>query len=110
MKPYLHPPGTDDDLFAHARRTDPDTSHSAAASVKNITTAHSQILGVLRGMGPLTDEQIYQHMRLDLLAKISESGCRSRRSELVNMAMVRDSGERRLTKAGRKSIVWAING
>jgi|SRR5882757_1673553 len=107
MKPYLIPPG-EDDLFAHARRTDPQTSRDAAASVQNITTAHSQILGILRGMGPLTDEQIYQHMTLDLLARISESGCRSRRSELVNMVMVRDTGERRLTKTGRKSIVWGI--
>jgi len=108
MKPYLHPPGTDDDLFAVARRRDPQTSHDAAASVHNITTAHSQIMAVLRGMGPLPDEQIYQHMTLDLLAKISESGCRSRRSELVIMAMVEDSQERKLTKSGRKTIVWRI--
>lgn len=110
MKPYLTLPG-DDDLFAHARRTDPGTSKDAAASVKKITEAHRHILDVLITWGAQTDEEIYNHLnhlRLANFIKISESGARTRRKELVDQAEILDTGERKLTKSGRKTIVWAI--
>ncbi len=107
MKPYLHPPGEDEDLFARARRSDPSTSHEAAASVRNITGMHRQILHAL-SFGALTDEEIYEDLTGIRQLRISPSGARSRRAELVDMAMVIDTGERKLTKSGRKTIAWRL--
>ena len=36
------------------------------------------------------------------------SGLRTRRSELVDAGLVVDSGERKLTQNGAKSIVWRL--
>jgi len=88
---------------AHARNADPVTSHQAAESVTNMRTLHSLILGVLVSAGPLTDEGIAENFSY---AMFSPSGLRSRRAELVRMGLVRDSGERKLTRSGRKTIVW----
>ncbi len=105
MKPYLHPPGEDEDLFAHARRSDPQTSKDAAASVRKITERHKDILDMLKLLTALTDEDIFREFRRAEI-KISESGARTRRKELVDMGLVEDSTERKLTKCGRKTIVW----
>lgn len=96
---------------AKARRTDPVTSHEAAASVGDLTNAQQMILDALRH-GPGTDEEIYE--RLPHFAKrsrkpiISVSGARTRRRELVDAGLVEDSGQRKLTEAGRKTIVWRV--
>lgn len=91
------------DLFAYARWSDPQTSFDAAASVTHISEAQNTILHILKLHGPLTDEQIF-----DWLCgyPISPSGARSRRNELVKMGKVLDTGERRLTRLERKSVVW----
>jgi hypothetical protein len=39
---------------------------------------------------------------------MSVSGARTRRSELVDVGMVEDSGRRELTQAGRQTIVWRV--
>ncbi len=107
MKPYLHPPGENEDLFAVARRNDPLTSHLAAASVKRITEFHKDILDMLKLYGPMTDEQIYRQFQLAEI-KISESGARTRRKELVDMAEVMFTGDTLFTKSGRKTQVWGL--
>lgn len=89
---------------AHARRTDPETSHAAARSVKNIGASQRKILWQLQNFGPMTDDQIYP-----LVARyMSPSGARTRRSELVAMkpAKVKDSGKRRTGTTGRKMTIW----
>jgi hypothetical protein len=95
-----------DDLFAHARNTDPATSHKAAASVKRIKESQAVIMKALGNSGPMTDEEIYRQVMPEI--PISVSGCRTRRKELVDLGFVMDIGERRYTKSGRQTIVWGL--
>lgn len=92
-----------------ARRTDPETSHEAAASVDNITATQSFVLQALKK--PRTDPQLIEAYRqLKKAPPASESGIRTRRSELVEKGLVVDSGTRSRTPFGRKAIVWSVNG
>jgi hypothetical protein len=88
----------------HARTTDPETSHEAAMSVTNITPLKYEILQRL--MTPMTDTDLYQLLRTDSRLIVTESGVRSRRSELVHAGLVRDTGERVRLATGRNAIVW----
>jgi hypothetical protein len=96
----------DEVIRAHARRSDPETSHAAAASVKNLTELQALILSALKDRPCIDDVLIARINNSGLLA--SASGIRSRRSELVALGMVRDSGQRETLPSGRKSIVWEI--
>lgn len=91
---------------AHARRTDPETSHAAAASVRNIRKSQSNILQVLKKNGPLSDEELIRHYRAAGLPPQSESGIRTRRAELVRLSLVVDSGDKAVTASGRNTILW----
>jgi hypothetical protein len=90
-----------------ARRTDPSTSHAAAASVGHLRENQARILDILRNNGPMDDEHIYRAY-VNRYARISLSGCRTRRKELVDLGLVVDSGKRSLTQANRKSIIWKL--
>jgi len=92
-----------------ARSTDPQTSWEAANSVTrfSITKTRAAILRVLTNEGPLTDEQIAE--QLADLSHTSPSGLRTRRKELVNAGMVRDSGQRKKMSSGRSAIVWELH-
>ena len=90
----------------YARHDDPETSHAAAESVRNVRQTHKLILHILHTRGPSTDEEVWQCIPN---GTVSVSGARSRRSELVGMRMVRDSGRRGKTKANRQTIIWEIN-
>lgn len=89
---------------AHARRTDPVTSHEAAASIEPDRMARGQqaIYDALVILGPMTDEELYPTVR----SHLSPSGARTRRAELVDVGRVRDSGVKRLLASGRRAIVW----
>lgn len=88
---------------AKARTTDPATSHAAAASVKQ-RPGHEAILAILDLFGPHTDEALYEWP--EVRAVCSPSGARTRRAELVDMGLVRDTGRREKTAANRDTIVW----
>lgn len=88
----------------HARTTDPETSHEAAQSVTNITPLKQEILQRL--MTPMTDTDLYQLLSTSSRLIVTESGVRSRRSELVQAGLVIDTGERVKLATGRKAIVW----
>lgn len=93
--------------MAHARKTDPTTSHAAAASVKDITTTQEFILMALTR--PLTDVDLVSAYRSFKSAPpASESGIRSRRSELVALGKVVDTGARERLESGRHAIVWQV--
>lgn len=94
---------TQPQLFAVARTTDPSTSWAAAASVRNIRRSQTEVLALITE--PLTDEEI-QKKAAAAGVKQSVSGLRTRRSELVDLGLVEDSGLRATTKAGRQSVRW----
>jgi hypothetical protein len=89
---------------AHARRTDPRTSHAAAASV-DVTAGQQHVLDLLAA-GPATDEDLVARARTAGIL-ISDSGVRSRRAELVRAGRVTEAGIG-TTTSGRKSTVWAV--
>jgi hypothetical protein len=107
---------------ARARRTDPGTSHAAARSV-NTTANHLAVLVVFRRCGPMTDEQLVANYGIqrriqedgvrqsgDLgriaLPQQAASGLRTRRKELVDRGLVRDTGRKAPMSTGRDATVW----
>lgn len=91
--------------MAHARHTDPQTSHDAAASVDDVTETKQFILEALRQ--PRNDLDLITSFKSMLGAPpASDQSIRSRRAELVDAGLVEDSGERVKMPSGRYSIVW----
>jgi hypothetical protein len=88
---------------AVARRGDPQTSWAAADSLPTPVLRSSQryVLTLLAQLGPMTDEQLVE------LSMLSPSGTRTRRCELVDKGLVVDTGRRSVTRARRRTIVWA---
>jgi hypothetical protein len=88
------------------RNTDPETSHRAADSVRNITETQAHILKVLSR--PRTDPELIEAYRsLKTAPRASESGIRSRRSELVARGLVIDTGQRVKLPSGRHAVLWS---
>jgi hypothetical protein len=88
-----------------ARRTDPKTSHDAADSVRDVTATQEYVLRALRR--PRADVELVEAYRnFKRAPRASESGLRTRRSELVRQGLVRDSGRRIVLESGRAAIVW----
>lgn len=93
---------------AVARRYDPFTSWEAARSVLRISASQEAIRGLLRTFGPMTDDELlcaYNNEK-GMPPRISPSGLRTRRKELVRAGIVEDSGERRELPSGRLGIAW----
>lgn len=90
---------------AHARRTDPETSHEAAESVTNLTSKQAAVLEMLKNSGPMCDEQIFDAL-WDAGFKMSPSGARTRRDELVGQGLLEFSGRYVTLRSGRRSRVW----
>lgn len=94
-----------------ARNTDPVESHEAAASVTNLTEKQSAVLACLKGAGaPLTDHAIgerYERLRESAgWPQQSESGLRTRRSELAAHGRVEKVGRGKLP-SGRSAALWS---
>lgn len=97
---------------AHARNSDPTTSHEAAASVRNLTLSQAHILALYHELGDMTDGDLIHHYN-DMVdggdyPPLSVSGIRTRRSELVIRGRLTDTGRRALTDAGRRTIIWGL--
>lgn len=89
-----------------ARTDDPGTSHEAAATV-DLRERHRNVLDVILAVPDgMTDEQLWNAYRAQDKPPQSPSGLRTRRSELVAHGYLVDSGERRRTRHGRRTIVW----
>lgn len=98
-----------------ARSTDPETSHEAAASVRGLRASQEGVLAVFRDHPEgLTDPEVAlaydraRYYRPDAFPRQSESGLRTRRSELVARELLRDSGRRKKLTTGRRAIVWEL--
>lgn len=102
-----------------ARRSDPLTSHQAAAVVGNLRESQRAVLTIFIDAGrPLIDEElialysdalIEDRRRLRNGAPVqSESGIRTRRRELADAGLIEDSGERRANSNGNSSIEWRL--
>lgn len=88
-----------------ARKSDPQTSHEAAASVDSVTETQQYILEALQQ--PRNDYDMIQTFRSMLNAPaVSDQSIRSRRAELVESGLIEDSGQRQQMPSGRWSIVW----
>lgn len=92
---------------AHARATDPETSHLAAASVSNLTKTQERVKACL--LVPGCDEQIIKRYRHYFPGDFTtDQSIRSRRSELVAKGEVRFSGEHSVTETGHATRVWEL--
>jgi len=93
----------------HARNTDPITSHEAAAGLDpvSLTKTKQAILNLLAV--PMTDDQIRaaygELVALGLAPAASESGLRTRRSELHQHGFIKPVG---YGQSGykRRAIIW----
>lgn len=88
------------------RRFDPLTSFKAAASV-DLTKGQKIVMAAFRVRNNMTDEELISTVA-SLGLKLSPSGCRSRRKELVELELLRDSGVKAKTASGRQTIVWEL--
>ena len=85
--------------IAHARHTDPETSHAAAQRVTEITERQRSVLRLIpidRGVTDPYIESAYNQARRvarDVTPAQSESGLRTRRAELVELGYVVASGK-----------------
>ena len=101
-------------MKAHTRNGMPETSFEAADSVTRITEKQEAILRVFKGvLSEATDEELIASYREEqqnwgLRVNQSDSGIRSRRSELVRLGLIIDSGKRETLSSGRKAIVWRL--
>lgn len=91
-----------------ARLFDPATSHAAARSVNRERLIDTQraIVTLLAMRGGMTDDEISEAWNETMTEPVSPSGLRTRRSELVKLGRVKDSGQRRKLATGRSAIVW----
>ena len=96
---------------AHARATDPWTSHSAADLIADVTPLQYRLLQCFDVEMAMTDEELVQAYARTwgITWPATDSSIRSRRSELVGMGQLLPTNETRKTKAGHKSIVWIRN-
>jgi hypothetical protein len=99
---------------ARARSSDPETSHAAAASVRDLTAKQQAVLDCLScAAAPVTDQELallYEALRHDeQWPEQSPSGLRTRRAELVDRGVVASVGRKRLD-TGRLGRTWAAAG
>ena len=88
---------------SHARRTDPGTSHEAAALVKEFASGHcAVILGALRSYGHSTIDEIAKRTELTAVQVAR------RLPDLQKAGKAEPTGEERLSASGRSERVWMV--
>ena len=86
-----------------ARRTDPSTSHEAAARVHEFSDSQQcAIYAALRNYGPLGAEEIGEEIALPAYA------VRKRLAELFVAKRITPTGYTRRTSSGRSERIWQI--
>ncbi len=94
-----------------ARLTDPETSREAAAS-RSAAHVQSDIVRLLSGWGPMTDQQISTQYNRGVSAGISprvtDQRLRTVRAELVTQGRVEHTGEYGMTPTKRRTRIWRL--
>ena len=86
-----------------ARNTDPETSHEAAASMKEeAANQRRQILDVLRHVGPQTADS------LDAFIGWRDTTAGRRLSELRTRNLAEETTVKAKTRSGRTAFVWRL--
>lgn len=70
-----------------------------------MTAAQNEVLKVIEDFGPLTDAALVPLVQHVANIRISSSGVRSRRSELVDAGLVSQNGEVKMP-SGRMAAKW----
>jgi hypothetical protein len=94
---------------AHARRTDPWTSHAAAESHDEATIRESQqaVLRVMRRLEIATDKHLeHVYPRTPGVPWQEPSGIRTRRRELADAGLIFNSGLKEKLPSNRWAILW----
>ena len=80
----------------------PDTSFQAGVSINKMLgkKLRAKIYYYLKAYGPKTNEELAEDLRVKYITVTP------RISELVELKLVIDSGQRRPTSSGRPAIVW----
>jgi len=86
-------------VAAGYRASAPETSREAAHSVDGATW-RARALETLRDLGPMTADEIADHMGASILT------IRPRITELLRLGMVHDTGARRMNRSHRMAAVW----
>jgi hypothetical protein len=94
-------------IMPNTRTLDPQTSHEAEASVTGLAETYRIILATLRQSGPMNDQALIRAFQSSG-KRASDSGIRSRRSELTAQGLIVDTGDRVKMESGRMSIVWGV--
>lgn len=88
-------------VLGMARRTDPDTSHIAAARTSEFRANHAgRILAALQDHGPMTVDQIAK------VTDLTAWQVNKRLPELQRANVATPTGETRLSASGRPERVW----
>jgi hypothetical protein len=103
-----------EDVFlevAHARHTDPWTSHAAARSVEDVRESQRHVLECFKEFGSMHHQRLIAVYNLERTRhnwKLqSDQSLRSRCAELVDQGLIRKTDEVViLLPSKRKSIVW----
>lgn len=95
--------------YPRARKHDRETSQLAALKIRpRLTQSRRDVLLLFDWNKNLTDEELVEaYNKSQGLYPQSPSSIRSRRSELVYLGLVGDTGKRRKNKLHNSCIVWA---
>lgn len=86
-----------------ARRTDPATSHEAAARVREFSDSQQYtIFAALSLYGPMGAEEIGDEISINPYA------VRKRLAELHQLNRIKPTGDTRRTRSGRSERIWSL--
>lgn len=97
------------------RSTDPDTSQEAAVkATSHAATIRPIVLEIVEAYGPLTHDDVIQHFQARIVMdpstpRASESGIRTRLSELVRAGLVVESLDDGLSAYGNRARRWVAH-
>lgn len=99
-------PFLDDIRPVRARRTDPSTSHEAAARVWEFASAHHQrVMDALRRAGGRAGAE-----QIAFVAGMDAYAVRKRLPELAEAGAVRVTDDTAMTRSGRRERIWVVVG